>query len=663
MRVRPARLVYGWLALVLFLAGAVRLRAQSHDRIIEEPQWFRMRIDHAETGIYSEGEYETTDFRDSNQSVSYERLFIGPTLGLGLNGSIYHPYFLTFRADGEGAFGWSEQNATSPVRSIHTDGMDVLGQFQSSAQLFSQKPLNGSFFGGYSRGYRDYDFFNRVTAEVFNYGGRLNYNTPSLFLSTYYNHTDDNVIDPLLASAYHQDTAGFQGRNDRQSGSTSLSYTLSRYDTSQYGGTGTAMDHSFTASDSERFGDHEQIRLTSNASYTRRDDSLLSSDQVDANINLAIDHTPRLGTAYNVSYDRYTSGPYLSDNYEADFQLRHRLYESLTSTFSLRALDNESSDPLNSGYTRMYGGGLALAYIKHLGTEHTLQLNNSIQIDQTEQKGVGTVLNEKHTVGTPPDSFELSLPNVEVATIVVMDANRVRVYSPVIDYAVEQNGQRTFIRLVAGTTIPANSVVSVDYRAIPAGAGDYQSIGDFAGFRIDLWHGLWGVYGRVGVAENNAPAALLVQNMVSYALGTDFHWHWFGAGGEYDIYDSNQTQYRSGRLYETVNFVLDTASSVGANATESFIDYLDAHRQEQDYRFTSFYRRNMSRSLRLNFEAGFDVHRGPGVDQTLAALRPSVDYLIGKTSISASYDYEYSLFLNSEERNKHMFMVRLRRVF
>jgi len=273
------------------------------------------------------------------------------------------------------------------------------------------------------------------------------------------------------------------------------------------------------------------------------------------------------------------------------------------------------------------------------------------------------VVNEKRTVGSPPDTFELNLPRIITSTIVVMDARRVIVYSPVIDYQIIVNGERTFISLVPGTTIPPNSVVSVDYRAVPSGQGEYISISDYAGARLDLWRGLWGVYTRIGIAQNNAPSSLHVQNLTSYAFGTDFHWRWFGAGAEYIIFDSDQTHYRSARLYQTANYVIDSKSAVGASAIEASTDYLDTHRHEEDLRFITFYHRNMHRNLRFNVEAGFDVHRGPGVDQTLAAIRPSIEYLIGRTSISAAYDYEYSLYLESEERNKHLFTARIRRLF
>jgi hypothetical protein len=77
----------------------------------------------------------------------------------------------------------------------------------------------------------------------------------------------------------------------------------------------------------------------------------------------------------------------------------------------------------------------------------------------------------------------------------------------------------------------------------------------------------------------------------------------------------------------------------------------------------SFYRRSLGQTLRLDLEAGVDFRRGPGVDQTLIALRPTLDYVVGKTSIGLTYDYEYSLFLDSEQRQKNLFTLRLRRRF
>ena len=57
------------------------------------------------------------------------------------------------------------------------------------------------------------------------------------------------------------------------------------------------------------------------------------------------------------------------------------------------------------------------------------------------------------------------------------------------------------------------------------------------------------------------------------------------------------------------------------------------------------------------------MRRGQGVDELLATVRPGIEYSIGKLSIKAEYDYEYNLFQANEERQKHMFFIRAKRVF
>jgi hypothetical protein len=62
-------------------------------------------------------------------------------------------------------------------------------------------------------------------------------------------------------------------------------------------------------------------------------------------------------------------------------------------------------------------------------------------------------------------------------------------------------------------------------------------------------------------------------------------------------------------------------------------------------------------------EGGIYLRSGQNVEQTMATARPGIDYILGRTTIRAMYDYEYQLFLNSEERNKHLFTVRISRTF
>src|SRR5213075_2455561 len=116
-------------------------------------------------------------------------------------------------------------------------------------------------------------------------------------------------------------------------------------------------------------------------------------------------------------------------------------------------------------------------------------------------------------------------------------------------------------------------------------------------------------------------------------------------------------------LLQGFSFRLDDSSSLGLNLRETWTDYLDAHRREQDYRFTSHYHRSLTRHLGLDMDGGIDLRRGQGVEQDLATVRAHLDYKVGKLTLRAGYDYEYNLFLNNEKRQKHLFLIRVSRLF
>ena len=68
-------------------------------------------------------------------------------------------------------------------------------------------------------------------------------------------------------------------------------------------------------------------------------------------------------------------------------------------------------------------------------------------------------------------------------------------------------------------------------------------------------------------------------------------------------------------------------------------------------------------SRALGVDAGLAERKGPGVNQYLALVRPSIKYVMGQLTIDATYDYGYELFVNSETRQRQTFYFRLKRVF
>jgi hypothetical protein len=652
---------YGWALLAaLVVAGNVSAgNYRARFERIEEPQGLKLQITSIDTGLLMEGDFEQTSLKNGPSST-YERFFIAPTLGLSLQGSVYHPNFLRFQFTGEGAFGWEDQIVTSGAQRNHSQGTQMYGNFQGSAQFLANKPLNGSLSAGYARTFRDYDFFTRVTVDTLNYGGSVNYQIPWLSLGATYSHTEEDVFDPTTPYNTKEDLVSLDARNDRHHGATSLNYTYNQYAPSAAQET---FDHTVNLSDNEKLGAHEQIDLGNSITASHRDDGTAPEDQLSAYSSLTIKHDPKLTSNYYFNFDQFEVADYQSDTYTGNANVQHQLYDSLYSYLSVAASSADSSSDTGSGYSHQFGGGISESYSKQLGSQHHLRIDGSLFVNHIDEKSTGRAIDERHVFPKPPntESFLLNLPNVIELTIVVSDVTNLRVFVRGIDYEVFPSGERTEIRRVIGGSIPEGSIVRVDYQALPTAPASYETFSEAAGIRFDFWNNFWGIYARMSHTDNNAPLDVHVLASTRYVFGTDLNWRWLQVGGEYENYDSTDSTYWSARLYQSSSFTLDSGSTLGVGLTESYTEHPDDNRQEQNYRVTLTYRRPLITHLTGSLQAGAGIRRGTDVDQTLAVVRPELSYTMGRTTILLSYEFGYNLYLNNEERIKNYLMLRIRR--
>ena len=660
------KLLVGLIALVGLISNAL---GQQRFRKIEEPRWLKLRVTEVDAGVYAEGRFEETSFGNSGTSVTYNSIFFGPSFGLSTEGSIYHPYLCRFSLNSEGAYGWAQDTITSAAGTSERTRMEYLGRIVGSADILANKPYNANLFGTYDHSFRDYDFFSRVTVDTVQYGGKVAYEHGPFIVGLNYTHHEEDSSGLVGSSTSEEDVTTLQARHQRDHGVTTASYTYNQFTREDIGRIGTGENHSISIADAERFGSREQFTLNTSASYYLRNSSDEPNDEITANANLGIDHRPNLSSYYDVNYYRYVSDRFTSDSYSGQAQLRHRLYDSLTSTLIALASDSEFSDVASSGYSRRFGAGFSEAYTKTLGPDHRLVINNSAIVEHVDQQSVTTIENERHSFaesvgGSPLGSFFLNQPRVLQMTIVVTDsADTPPPFVFGIDYDIRTLGSRTIIERLAGSRIPEDAVVLVDYHTEPTQAGSYEGLDEIFQIRFDLFQNFWGVYGRFNLYANNAPTNMHVPTVTSYALGTDISWRWLRAGAEYEIYMSDESDYNSMRLFQSFSFRPDDASTLGLEVSESWTDYTDADRQESNYRFITLYRRGLTRRLKFEFDGGINLRRGDTFDRTLMTVRPGFQYTIGRTSIRAGYDYEHEVFLNTEERSKHLFFIRAKRVF
>lgn len=679
-----------WLGMFL-LAGLARqaLGQARYAAPIEEPRWFKFRLSQVSAGAYAEATYNESQWEDSDISTRYTRTFVGPSLGLRGDGSVYHPNLARYTLLSDGSFGWAHDESRGGGSVVSTDEFQYLGTIALDVSLLSAKPYNAGAFVNYDHAFRDNDFFSRLLVESLRYGARAQWEEGPWSLYASYTHRDEEStsrypvtsVDPVTGlvttsdsdqvTTTEEDGATFGVRHHRERGESAFQYTFNQYSRTDFGQTGQGRDHTFSLSDNESLGSRGQHRLSTALSYSLRDAAPQDSDELLANLSFNAQHRPNLSSYYDFSYDHFEMGEFESDAGIGQAGLQHRLYESLTSTATVRGSDYETSDSVNDGYTRRYGAGLSEDYTKWLTSEHRLRLGAAVFVDHTDQQSIGTAINERHLIspagegGAPsPFSFFLNLPNVNPLSIVITDERDSPPYFvPGFDYDVSVVGSRTLITWLRPPGPGTPTSVLVDYEAEPTPGGEYDTITQNYMVRFELWKNLLGAYARLSLSDNNAPETMRVLELVNWVVGADFTWKGLRAGAEYQVYDSSESDYRTVRLFQSYGFRPDEASTLNFDLHEQWTEYPDNDRREEDYRFIARYLRTMTRHLRLSVEGGAAFRRGQSADQLLATFRPTVRYVVGRTTIDGGYWYEFEKFLNEEQRQRHMLSVRVRRVF
>jgi len=695
------------LALAVLLVAARPAAAQDDDESeILEPQALRLQVADAYLGVLVNGDYNQSRITGQNGTSTDYSLFFGPDFGLDAFGSIYHPNFINFTINGNISPGYlTERGNENGVTPTGNSGFAVFGNYLVNVNILQEKPYRATLYLDQSYSEEENDLYNEIEVNTLRYGANLGYQSgPVPFTLEVWRQQQTTSGAADETSSEQEYALIFAASNKRAAGDTALNYSLSDYTLSNNGGQGGGLDQAVGLNDVETFGSREQFKLNSAAGFNESDNAGGNGPGDDGGRaqnflgaeNFSIQHSETLTSSYDASYyymdSSSSDGTVKSEGVNGDISLSHQLFESLTSSLTLAGMYYSSSDnlpndgggqPNSSSQTEQFSGGLTEAYTKRLGPETRLSMTGSIIYEYTTQKDTGdTVIqnNEAHTFSSNTDSFFLNLPDVDQASIVVTNnQGALPAYQLGIDYTISQNGSLTMIRRTATASIPETSKVLVTYTAAASPSGQYDTLNGMVNLRVDFWNGLLGVYARYSSLQNfGAPVGnnsdstsqrttlnLLAgaSNVTDVAVGADATWHWLHGGFECESYNSTYSSYTSLNVYQSLTFSPDRASSVSLNLGESLTRYSDSNDSEEDYSITTDYHRAAAQNLSLDVQAGVEVRRGAGVDQTLAAVRPKLRYYIGQTSVDMGYSFEYSKYLNSTVTTEQYLYVSIRRTF
>jgi hypothetical protein len=667
MTLRSPLQICGWLVSALLFVGVMNSRAQvrSSQQWGElEPRWLRLEPPQASVGVDIEGLRE--DVTSHGSTAVHENLMLVPLVGLRLQGSVYHPNLMTFDLSGQGGVGWMYDSVTSPGYELTRHESQNLFTYLATVNFLSSKPYNATFFASQDHTYNNYDFFNTVTADSTRYGGRLGWSTEHFNLNADMGYRDLYTSGLTGTSEIAETYLNFNGLNQRERGSSTLTYSYDDFANRLNGGPEqTSLSQSVSASDTETFGSRDQITATTGASYGWAEYADQHAETFNATENVVVKHTPNLESFLALNYQDTHLDPASSYMFQGDAGLRHQLYESLTSTLDFHGNYGEASSPGSSSLNDRYGVGLNEDYSKRLGSWGHLTLGGGAIVDHQDfgssGSGVLTIINESHVLKDTTVTF-LNNPRVLAATVIVTGPGGVPNYDNGVDYRLIPHGEMMEIqRIPTSINLLDGATILVSYQSDSGFNSSFETLNVTAQIRLDLFN-LVGIYGRLNTVDNNAPPQTLAETLTDLVGGADITWRWLRAGAEYEDFDSNFTQYQATRFFETFTFQLGENSRLGLNFNQVFYRYPYGQDQTQ-YQFIGLFNTQLSSWLSWNVEGGYYHQEALGATQDLAAARTGLILTYGKLTFKTGYQYNYQVIENAEVRDRNFFYVQLKRDF
>ena len=531
------RFIYGCgLAMLLEAMVGGLVAAESNKPQLLQLQW-------GEVYLQTEMQYERQSQQAGSPSATLtsEQLLIDPTVGVGMSGSLYHPNLIQFQLDTELGLDWKV--SSQDPGSSENNGR-FLQRYHGTIDFLSQKPYAVSLFGDKDMTYREYDFFSRVRVNSESVGGRGGYSTGPVPFTVSLQHYEESQDDPQRPQNFKQDMLWLTAQNERKNydGRTRLNYNLTQFSRRDDGYSyQQGLTQSLNVFDTEDFGGALDPRLTSVLNYNGVSQTMQPTDKLLVQENLRLRHSPTLESFYDYAFDTASAGDSIANTHDGRASIAYQRTPNLSLGSDVHGTLTSASSPGDSQNTDNYGVGAGAQYSRQLASWVAVSGGDDGRWDRQDQDTSGTtqnIFNERHQLsdntGTP-----LNQPLVNQASIQVWDKNRTILYSNNLDYMVFQVGVQTQIQRVIGGEIPDGSLVLVDYTAAAQDSGSFDTLANNANFRVDLWQGLFGFYGRWSRQNYRGGEALLLRWFDDKTGGMDASWRWFRAGAEYEVIEAN----------------------------------------------------------------------------------------------------------------------------
>jgi hypothetical protein len=655
---------------VLFWLALLAMRSAARAQSVEEPRWLSLRLTDCYLSFDGEAEQQTYTSSAAASQLTSQRLYLSPTLGLGLAGSIYHPDLFNFDLTGEPGYTRQDFITSANGSSSSTHEEDYLQNYRFIGTLFQIKPFITTVYANQSYDISQYDFFNQAIVNSSSYGFTSGYQTGPVPVTVSYRDSQQNSSSLAQNMETDEQDVDLHAHNDRKSGDyTDLDYRFSQIDQNLQNSGSTFQDNNdnqyLTMMDMEYFGPGNRNTLNSMLDYNSVDSSGLNSETLDAQSDLNLYLTPHLqnNDTYSLAWYQDDTSQVIQNLGRA--ALQHQLYDSLSTSIDVHGGLSEQSGLNGSELdAQTVGTQGSVNYSKLLGGWGHLSLGETATYDlisQTSSGGGLIVPNEPLVLTALPTP--LKLPQ-DLSIISVTTTNNLPLHEGV-DYSLNSNVNPWTLQIILSSpNVHSGDTVLVTYSVQSNPTGNYATFGDQFQIRLDLWNGLVGLYSSYSLVDNftNSPGFVL-ENISQFQAGADFQWKGLHLGGSYTKQISSFYTSDSESLAEGYSLPTIAHTTVSVNLDQRWNDYVQQQERVSYYDFIARLEWRPFSRLTCDLEGGVQNQSGGvGLDQDMATARAHVDWGIGKTTLRLGYEYG-SQNISGEWQETHFIFLHLRRNF
>jgi hypothetical protein len=633
-------------------------------RKVENPlKFFSIENTGNALNFYSESENQTRKIASSSSPERRSRLLLEERLETDFKGSVYHPNFAAFDINLDNGLRQSREKFQPNLSGKLQNG--PLNYFHTFVSFLQKKPYAFSLSADKSRDVQNREFFERQVVNATSYGGNFGFKNTVLPVGFSFSNCEkkiDREINP--SQNFIDDKLNFNMSNQSTlTGETHFDAAQDKFSRTESGTPdqkGTSRDFNLL---NRKFLTQDERKMLYSSLHFYDLTGTSKSSILSVNEDLNIKHTDYLDSSYTYYFaDKSSSGVKAQDN-RISASLRHRLYESLKSSFSPYYFKSDG----NTFSQNSYGLTWDEDYVKKLGKIG--KISSGIGFNYSEEKrkspnNIISIIDESHVLSTGTITF-LDQPGVDTATVVVTNSNGTITYSVNIDYLLTNAGERTQIQRIPGSSIANGDIVLVDYQATGNPSAAFNTLWENYRLRIDFLDELIGIYYRF--SDESHPKVsdgrdLILQSLRDTVAGIDFNYKNFRLEFMDEFYDSSLSPYRQQRVRESFFFNPTEKSTLTFQSSQSIVKLIDAPDTQKFFDFISRYSAGINRYSRLFIEGGFRWQQGSGIGLNDITAGSGYELNLGKLFMNIRYDFKRQFYLSDRWIN-HFLSILIKRTF